>query len=95
MSETTRREEIERRLLARFSPSILNVTDESDQHTGHGGARAEGQTHYRVRLASETFDGLNLVAAHRLIYAELDDHFQQGLHALAIEVVREPKEKLS
>lgn len=78
--------QLENRLLERLAPTQLQVLDESHQHAGHAGANGTGfGTHFRVRIASHLFTGLNRVARHRLVYDSLQDFIDQGLHALAIE----------
>ncbi len=80
---------IEQRLRERLAPQHLEVLDESHQHAGHAGANGTGfGTHFRVRIKSPRFDGQARVACHRLVYDALQDFIDQGLHALAIEVVR-------
>ncbi len=80
---------IEQRLRERLAPQHLEVLDESHQHAGHAGANGTGfGTHFRVRIKSPQFDGQARVACHRLVYDALQDFIDQGLHALAIEVVR-------
>ncbi|MGN6388789.1 MAG: BolA family protein [Burkholderiaceae bacterium] len=81
MSE--RAERIRQQLLATFRPTECQVTDESALHAGHPGA-ASGGGHYRVRIVSDRFDGLNRVARHRLVYDCLDKMFRGDIHALAI-----------
>jgi len=76
------------RLQERLSPTSLEVLDESASHAGHSGANAEGYgSHFRVRIACGQFVGLSRVARHRLVYDALQDFIDQGVHALAIEVV--------
>ena len=65
-------------------PSHLSVTDESEQHRGHGGWREGGETHFRIDIVSEAFIGKSRVARHRLVNDALRGAFEQGLHALAI-----------
>lgn len=80
---------IEQALRERLQPSALEVLDESAAHAGHAGANGTGAgTHFRVRLACARFDGLSRVARHRLVYDSLQDFIDQGLHALAIEVLK-------
>ena len=80
--------EIEQRLTERLQPTLLEVLDESAAHAGHLGANAEGYgTHFRVRIASPAFAGKTRVAKHRLVYAAAQSFIDQGLHALAIEIV--------
>lgn len=80
------REIIEKKLRARFSPEHLNVIDESEQHRGHAGYRAGGNTHFRIQMQAKSLSGLNRVQAQRLIYKELQAEFDAGLHALAMEL---------
>ena len=79
---------IEQQLRARLEPSHLEVIDESADHAGHVGASAEGfGTHFRVRIASPAFTGKSRVARHRLVYDAMQNFMDQGLHALAIEII--------
>ena len=82
---------IEQQLTSRLNPTQLEVIDESADHAGHMGANAEGfGTHFRVRIASPAFTGKSRVARHRLVYDALQNFIDQGLHALAIEVIETP-----
>ena len=82
---------IEARLQSVLQPSALQVIDESADHAGHAGANAEGAgTHFRVRVASPLFAGKSRVARHRLVYDALQNFIDQGLHALAIEIIETP-----
>ena len=81
-------EALARRLQERLSPAFLEVIDESAAHAGHAGAHASGRgTHFRVRLGGDRLARLSRVERHRLVYDALQDFFNQGLHALAIEIV--------
>ncbi|WP_309681463.1 BolA family protein [Polaromonas sp.] len=82
---------IERQLRAQLNPTRLEVFDESGAHAGHAGANAEGfGSHFRVRIASPLFAGKSRVAQHRLVYDAMQNFIDQGLHALAIEIVQSP-----
>jgi BolA protein len=84
----TVREQIHTRLMERLQPSALDVIDESAAHAGHAGASASGQgSHIRVCIASPLFTPLSRVQRHRLVYDALQDFIDQGLHALAIELI--------
>ena len=79
---------IHQRLSERLQPTALEVIDESAAHAGHAGASASGQgSHIRVRVASPLFGGLSRVQRHRLVYDALQDFIDQGVHALAIELI--------
>ena len=80
---------LEQQLIADLAPSELEVIDESAAHAGHMGANAEGfGTHFRVRIASAAFANKNRLACHRLVYDCLQKFIDQGLHALAIEIIQ-------
>lgn len=86
-----RRSEIEQQLTDLLKPSHLEVIDESAAHAGHSGANAEGfGSHFRVRIASPAFAGISRVARHRLVYDAMQNFIDQGLHAIAIEIVDSP-----
>lgn len=80
------RDQIAAKLSLKFTPSHLEVLDESEKHRGHGGYREGGETHFRVRIASPQFAGMTRVAQHRAIMDTLDAELKGGVHALAIEV---------
>ena len=83
-----RLKEIEQQLRDRLQPTRLEVLDESAAHAGHAGANAQGYgSHFRVRIASPAFAGKSRVASHRLVYDAMQNFIDQGLHALAIEIV--------
>jgi BolA family transcriptional regulator, general stress-responsive regulator len=94
----TMQERIVARLTEGLEPQRLDIVDESDRHAGHAGVRSGpghaqgvGGTHYRVRIVSAKFAGLNRVARHRLVYDLLPAEFADGLHALAV-VAKAPGE---
>ena len=75
-------EQIRARLAAAFSPSELDVVDEGHLHAGHAG---EGKGHFHVRIVSPAFAGVLPIKRHRMIYAELDDLMNHGIHAMSID----------
>jgi BolA family transcriptional regulator, general stress-responsive regulator len=79
---------ITKTLVARLTPTQLDVIDESADHAGHVGANDEGfGSHVRVRIASPAFAGKSRVAKHRLVYDAMQNFIDEGLHALAIDIV--------
>ena len=69
-----------------FAPQALEVIDESYQHAGHSGARADGESHFRVKIVAEAFRGKSRVEQHRMVNAALAEELRERVHALAIEV---------
>lgn len=81
-----RLDKIRDRLLANLGPAEIELEDESALHAGHAGA-ASGGGHYRLRITSVKFAGLNLVTRHRLVYDAVHDMMHKEIHALAITAV--------
>lgn len=80
--------QMQQELQLALQPTHLEVVDESAAHAGHAGAGPLPYgTHFRVRVASPRFAGLSRVAQHRLVYDALRKMIDQGVHAIAIEVV--------
>ena len=73
-------ENIERKLGDRFSPTWLEVTNESSKHSVPPGS----ETHFKVVVVSDAFEGKALVERHRLVYETLGDEIRAGVHALTI-----------
>ena len=75
------------KLVAAFSPSYFELIDESNQHHGHIGAHPSGESHFRVKISSEAFQGKSRVQQHRLINVVLAAELKARVHALAIETI--------
>lgn len=68
-----------------FEPVELEISDDSAKHAGHAGAAPGGETHYTVKITSESFDGLSRVQIQRTVMMALQQEFDTGLHALALK----------
>jgi BolA protein len=79
------RDLITEKLTEAFAPTRLDVVDESHQHAGHAGHRPGGETHFRVYIVSEAFQGKTRIERHRLINRVLSAELAGGVHALAIQ----------
>lgn len=79
-----RRPQIEQLLSQALSPLHLEIIDDSAAHAGHAGAQG-GAGHYHVRILSEKFRGLPVLARHRLVYEALRPLIPEEIHALGIE----------
>lgn len=78
-------QKIAAKLTQRFVPAFLEVIDESHQHHGHSGARPDGESHFRVKIAAEAFRGKSLIERHRMVNEALAAELKERVHALAIE----------
>ena len=72
-------------LRERLDPTRLEVEDESHHHVGHAGWREGGETHFRIDVVSQAFEGKTRVERHRMVNGILAAAFERGLHALAIQ----------
>jgi BolA protein len=73
------------KLTAALAPQRLEVVDESHKHVGHAGHRPGGETHFRVHIVSDTFQGKSRLERHRMVNDTLSDELSAGVHALAIQ----------
>lgn len=71
---------IDQKLTASFSPTHLEVLNESHRHH----VPPNSETHFKVVVVSDEFDGLRLLARHRLVNNCLADELANGVHALSI-----------
>lgn len=78
---------IHEKLSARFAPSALEIEDESHRHAGHAGARAGGESHFRVRIVAKAFEGLPRLARQRLVYDALSEELAGPVHALSLRAL--------
>lgn len=55
------------------------------------GVEPTGETHYKLKIVSEIFEGLSRIDRQRKVYDLLKDEFTSGLHALELKTLS-PKE---
>jgi BolA family transcriptional regulator, general stress-responsive regulator len=80
----TTKEIIINKLHEAFTPESLEVQDESHLHEGHAGHRPGGETHFRVYIVSQAFNGKSRIERHRMINATLASELAGSVHALAL-----------
>lgn len=71
---------IEQKLQAAFAPAVLQVINESHQHNVPDGA----ESHFKVVLVSQQFEGQRLLTRHRAVNAVLATELAGQIHALAL-----------
>ena len=86
MSVIDKKKLIQQRLESAFTPSFLEVIDESDQHVGHAGHGGGGR-HFAVTIAADYFQGKSRVVSHQAIFELFTDLIPQEIHALRIKVI--------
>ncbi len=72
---------IETKLAHAFAPSHLAVMNESHMHS----VPPNSETHFKVVVVSDAFDGKRLVARHQAVNATLADELAGPVHALSIQ----------
>ena len=80
------RDQIIETLTGRFQPVELDVKDESHLHEGHSGWREGGETHFRVKMVADAFEGASRLQRHRMVNDALKAQLDDGLHALALNL---------
>lgn len=73
---------IREKITAALNPLQLDIENESDRHKGPPGR----ESHFKVTLVSEAFNGLLPVKRHQKIYALLADELAGPVHALALHL---------
>jgi BolA protein len=73
---------IEAKLRDALAPAHLEVINESHMHKVPKGS----ETHFKVVVVSDRFEGVSAVKRHQLVYGALADEMKRkpGIHALAI-----------
>ena len=73
---------IEQKLTLAFKPDHLQVINESGNHNVPAGS----ESHFRVVMVSDQFQGKRLLARHRLVNQTLRDELSGAIHALALSL---------
>ncbi|MDH2274379.1 BolA family protein [Moraxella porci] len=70
--------------MASLSPTHLTLENESHMHAGYFEGK---ESHFKLVIVSQAFDGLRLAARHQKVYAEVAPYLTANggtVHALAI-----------
>lgn len=82
----SRLDRIEARLREVFTPSRLEVRDDSEAHRGHSGFQEGGESHFSITIRAEAFSGMSRVARHRAVHTALGQDLIGEIHALALDI---------
>lgn len=74
--ETSIRDKVSQAL----NPELLDLVNESSGHR----VPANSETHFKLILVAQAFQGLTRVQRHQKVYGLLENERSQGLHALAL-----------
>ncbi|MEX1365666.1 MAG: BolA family protein [Nannocystaceae bacterium] len=67
------------KLVEALAPAALEVINESHMHSGPA-----TESHFKVLVVAEHFEGMPLIRRHRLVNATLADELAGSIHALSI-----------
>ena len=79
---------------AAFTCDEVDLVNQSHLHAGHTGnptGAADAETHFKLRLVSEAFDGKRLIQRHRMVNEVLKQELETTVHALSL-VLKTPSE---
>jgi BolA protein len=79
-------EQIRAALVQEFSPSEVEVRDDSEAHRGHAGYQEGGESHFHVVIAADALAPLSRIARHRAIHSAIGPELIGRIHALSIEI---------
>lgn len=79
-------DEMRKALEAEFSPTVLEIVDESERHRGHAGYQEGGESHWHITISAPAFENMNRVARHRAVHAALGPNIVGRIHALALKI---------
>ncbi len=79
----TVQQSIQTKIAASLAPSHLEVVNESYMHSVPPGS----ESHFRVVVVSDRFEGLPLVRRHQTVNRILEQEFEDGLHALTMQTL--------
>ena len=81
------RKEIIEMKLSVLNPHFLEVVDESSFHAGHiGNPKGDAESHFKIKIGAEKLNNLSMIKQHRIINNLLKEEFNNGLHALSINI---------
>ena len=85
-------ERITKKLQQAFAPETLEVVNDSHRHASHASAPGTGESHFTIKVVSQTFVGKTRLERHRMVNEVLADELRGKVHALAITALA-PEER--
>jgi BolA family transcriptional regulator, general stress-responsive regulator len=78
---TSMQARISEKVVSGVSPQHIEIINESHMHSGPA-----TESHFKLIVVSQRFDGLSAVKRHQLIYGLLAQELKSGVHALALHL---------
>lgn len=64
-----------------LSPAVFEIINESNKHGGYYDGK---ESHFKLVIVSQEFDGIPLIKRHRLINTLLSEELEEDIHALSL-----------
>lgn len=78
-------QEMERLLTAAFTPTRLDVINDSAKHHGHAGDDGSGKSHFTIVIEAPAFADVSRLERQRMVNRALGDIPGERVHALSIQ----------
>ncbi len=78
-------QEMEQLLIAAFSPTRLELINDSSKHAGHSGDDGSGESHFTIVIEAPAFADMSRIERQRAVNKALGDIPGDRVHALAIQ----------
>jgi BolA protein len=75
--------------------SRVDIVNESDHHIGHAGHDGTGESHFKLRVVYDGFEGLSRIQRQRKVYSLLEQLFDESLHALSMQLFTQAEAQLN
>ncbi|SGZ49185.1 CIC11C00000004369 [Sungouiella intermedia] len=77
------------KITSALNPTYLKIANDSHKHSHHKPMQTASnvrESHFRIEVVSDNFEGKNMPSRHRVVYQLLNDEFEnKGLHALQMK----------
>jgi stress-induced morphogen len=77
-------------LMEKLKAEHVEIVDDSWRHAGHQAMAGKPQgeaTHLQITVVSPEFEGVSLLARHRMVHQALKEAFATHLHALELKTL--------
>ena len=78
-------QEMEQLLIEAFSPTRLELINDSAKHAGHSGDDGSGESHFTIVIEAPAFADMTRIERQRAVNKALGDIPGERVHALAIQ----------
>ena len=82
-----RKERIQSILLNNLNTWDIKIIDNSSEHSGHNKFDGTQESHFNIVLINKSKKKFNKLEIHRKTYFLLKEEFNNGLHALQINIL--------